>query len=166
VCQDCVEPRSASGRNSGIWHAPHASSLRTLTCGVRSPQQDLQQVKTGGPGRRETSPGVPVTALKKSSPAFGPFFQKPLVRFAFLGCGDRFTTRADSFGGLPTYSETYSERASPAEAGDQIAFAQILLTRHFRPDSGLAPPWSFLAFSRKATSDTVVLGGRVRRSIA
>src|SRR5262249_41458812 len=41
--------------------------------------------------------------------------------------GDR-SSRADSFSGLPTYSE----RASPAEVGDQLAFARISLMRHFR----------------------------------
>jgi hypothetical protein len=49
------------------------------------------------------------------------------VRFPFCDVRERFDVS-----GFVQRLPTYSERASLAEIGDQLAFAQILLTRHFR----------------------------------
>jgi hypothetical protein len=68
-----------------------------------------------------------VDCVEKVLSGVGTSFLRAVVSFAFWDVGDRFDL-ADSFSGLPTYSG----RASPAEVGDQLAFARILLTQHFR----------------------------------
>jgi hypothetical protein len=65
--------------------------------------------------------------LKKYSPALGPIFEEPLVRFPFLG-------REGALRLERIRSAAFSHalrRASLAEIGDQLAFAQISPTRHF-----------------------------------
>jgi hypothetical protein len=68
-----------------------------------------------------------VDCVEKVLPSVGTDFMRAAGAFGVLGRGDA-STGADSISRLPTCSE----RASPAEVGDQLAFAQIFLTRHFR----------------------------------
>ena len=70
----------------------------------------------------------PETQPRKSPPRRWDQFSKSRWCAWRFGTWGTASTCADSFSDLATYSE----RASPAEVGDQIAFARILLKWHFR----------------------------------